>query len=103
LPKAAKEKRPKVKPFLLVRIKRTESEADLLGLCAGYEAAAWRADGLARTLIRNLPQFALPIEQWNDFNTATGVEQLPDQACWTMPDLPAMQLPSTSRLRHGFR
>jgi hypothetical protein len=32
LPKAAKTKTPKVKPFLLVRIKRAESEADLLGL-----------------------------------------------------------------------
>jgi hypothetical protein len=61
---------------LLVRIKRTEVEADLLGLCAGYEASVWRADGLARALIRNLPQFVLPIERWNEFNTATGVEQL---------------------------
>lgn len=76
MPKTPEGKKPKVKPFLLVRITRAESEADLLGLCAGYEAAVWRADGLARTLIRNLPQFALPIEKWSDFNTATGVEQL---------------------------
>lgn len=69
-------KQPKVKPFLAVRIKRTESEADLLGLCAGYEAGEWRAEAFARALIRNLPQFALPIEQWENFNTTTGVEQL---------------------------
>jgi hypothetical protein len=72
----AREKQPKVKPFLEIRIKRTEIEADLLGLCAGYEAGAWRADAFAKALIRNLPQFALPIERWQSFNTATGVEQL---------------------------
>lgn len=53
-----------------------ETEAELLGLCAGYEAGTWRAEGLARYLIRNLPQFALPIEEWDNFDTATGVEQL---------------------------
>lgn len=72
----AREKQPKVKPFLEIRIQRSEIEADLLGLCAGYEAGAWRADAFARALIRNLPQFALPIERWQGFNTATGVEQL---------------------------
>ncbi len=66
----------KVKPFLQVRIERIEPEARLLGLCAGYEAGAWRADSFAKYLIRNLPQFALPIEEWDNFNTATGVEQL---------------------------
>jgi hypothetical protein len=76
LPKPAQADKPKVKPFLLVRIRRTETEADLLGLCAGYEVGAWRADSFAKALIRNLPQFVLPIEQWSEFNTATGVEQL---------------------------
>jgi hypothetical protein len=75
-PANAKSSKPKVKPFLEVRIKRTEAEADLLGLCAGYEASQWRAEGLAKALLRSLPQFALPIEQWHSFNTATGVEQL---------------------------
>jgi hypothetical protein len=72
----AQAKQPKVKPFLDVRIQRAEAEAELLGLCAGYETGAWRAEGFAKALLRNLPQFALPIEQWKDFNTATGVEQL---------------------------
>jgi HamA len=72
----AREEQPRVKPFLALRIQRTEKEADLLGLCAGYEAGAWRADAFAKALIRNLPQFALPIERWQSFNTATGVEQL---------------------------
>ena len=76
MPSSPPKKRPKVKPFLEVRIARAEAEADLLGLCAGYETGEWRADGFAKTLIRNLPQFALPIEQWENFNTATGVEQL---------------------------
>jgi hypothetical protein len=69
-------RQPKVKPFLEVRLQRTEAEADLIGLCAGYETGAWRADSFAMALIRNLPQFALPIEHWKSFNTATGVEQL---------------------------
>jgi Cap4 SAVED domain len=76
LPNDGEPRHAKVKPFLEVRIKRAENEAGLLGLCAGYEAGTWRADGFAKALIRNLPQFALPIEQWENFNTATGVEQL---------------------------
>lgn len=70
------EKPPKVKPFLRIRIRRSEPKAHLLGLCAGYEAGAWRADAFAKSLIRSLPQFVLPIEEWENFNTATGVEQL---------------------------
>ena len=69
-------KTPKVKPFLEVRLKRVEAEADLLGLCAGFESGSWRADAFARALIRNLPQFVLPVEDWQHFNSATGVEQL---------------------------
>lgn len=65
-----------VKPFLHVRVKRIQDDAELLGLCAGYEMGAWRAEGFARYLIRNLPQFILPVESWDKFNTATGVEQL---------------------------
>jgi hypothetical protein len=76
LPNGAASTKPKVKPFLEVRIERAETEAALLGLCAGYEGGKWRAEGLARALIRNLPQFALPIERWEEFNSATGVEQL---------------------------
>jgi Cap4 SAVED domain len=53
-----------------------EAEADLLGLCAGYESGSWRADASAKHLIRHLPQFFLPIEAWDNFNTATGVEQM---------------------------
>jgi hypothetical protein len=48
----------------------------LLGLCAGYESGSWRAEAFAKHLIRNLPQFFLPIEEWDNFHTATGVEQM---------------------------
>ena len=72
----AKTSEAKVKTFLQIRIQRAEPDTELLGLCAGYEGGVWRADQYAKTLIRNLPQFALPIEKWADFNTATGVEQL---------------------------
>ncbi|MCP5437620.1 MAG: DUF1837 domain-containing protein [Chromatiaceae bacterium] len=67
---------PTVKPFLQVRVSRLEPEAELVGFCAGYEGGAWRSDAFARYLIRNLPQFALPLEEWERFDTATGVEQL---------------------------
>jgi Cap4 SAVED domain len=53
-----------------------ETEADLLGLCAGYESGSWRSEAFAKHLIRHLPQFFLPIEEWDNFNTATGVEQM---------------------------
>lgn len=48
----------------------------MLGLCAGYESGSWRAEAFAKYLIRNLPQFFLPIEEWENFDTATGVEQM---------------------------
>lgn len=70
------DEQPTVKPFLKVRVERHEDEADLLGLCAGFEAGSWRAEGLSKHLIRNLPQFALPIEEWDAFDSATGTEQL---------------------------
>ena len=44
-----KEKPPKVKPFLRVRIRRFGPKAHLLGLCAGYEAGAWRADAFVKS------------------------------------------------------
>ncbi len=67
---------PKVAPFLEVRIERIEDEADLLGLCAGYELGAWRATQFASYLSEHLPQFALPIEEWDNINSATAVRQL---------------------------
>lgn len=76
LPEAELTEHPTVAPFLTVRIRRAEAKAELVGLCAGFEGGSWRAEQFARYLLRNLIQFALPIQEWSDINTVTAVEQL---------------------------
>lgn len=72
---SSEAKKP-VKPFLKVLISKLESDVELVGFCAGYENGSWRADEFSRYLVRNLPQFTLPIEKWEDFQSSTAVEQL---------------------------
>lgn len=67
---------PLVPEFLKVRVHVADQIPSLLGLCAGYENEHWRSEQFAQYILKHIPQFSLPIEKWDDFHTATGLEMI---------------------------
>lgn len=63
-------------PFLDVVVQELDELHALTGLCAGYEAGAWRHRQLAKWLMRSLPEFALTYSEFQDFRNDPGSEAL---------------------------
>jgi hypothetical protein len=61
-------------PFLTVRVHRLDMSPSLTAVCAGYEDGHWRAGGLARHMLRWVPDFALRQSERRGFNSGTGPE-----------------------------
>lgn len=74
------EEYPLVPEFLKIRLKIVDHTPSFLGLCAGYESEDWRSDQLAHYAIQHIPQFSLPVEEWNNFNSATGLSMISSAA-----------------------
>lgn len=60
--------------FLDVRVRVDDQLPSLLGLCAGYEQGAWRANDFARHLIHNVVEFVYPHHEWSKVHSSTAVE-----------------------------
>lgn len=55
---------PTPDPLLEVRVEVTDLTPTLTGWCAGFESGEWRAEQLAKHLLRWLPEFALRWSEW---------------------------------------
>lgn len=62
------------RPFLDVRVRVDDQLPTLLGLCAGYEQGAWRANDFARYLIQNVVEFVYPHHEWSKVHSGTAIE-----------------------------
>jgi hypothetical protein len=60
--------------FLDVRVRVDDQLPSLLGLCAGYERGAWRANDFARYLIHNVVEFVYPHHEWSNVQSDTAIE-----------------------------
>lgn len=70
---------PKPTKFLEVRARVLEpaDAPEVLGMCAGYDEKAWRAEDLARHLCKWIPEWALRYGEARDaLSSATAVEML---------------------------
>lgn len=60
--------------FLDVRVRIDGQLPSLLGLCAGYELGAWRANDFARYLVSHLIEFVYPPHEWSKVRSDTATE-----------------------------
>jgi len=65
---------PHPEPFLEIRVERGDLNPELRGFCAGFELGSWRAEQLARHLIKWLPEFALKYSEWIGLSHEDAVE-----------------------------
>jgi Cap4 SAVED domain len=63
-------------PFLSVLVQDLNLAPSITGLCAGYELGAWRTRGLAQTVIKSIPGFALSYDELEQYDFDTGLELL---------------------------
>ena len=60
--------------FLDVRVQIDHQLPSLLGLCAGFELGAWRANDFARYLLHHIVEFVYPPHEWSKVRSDTATE-----------------------------
>jgi hypothetical protein len=65
-----------IEPFLEVRVKDLSKQPGLVAACAGYELGKWRCSGLAKHIVKWLPEFALRRNEREGMNSSNAVDML---------------------------